>query len=116
MEQRRAERVRVEAQPGADLRHLDGVGDEVLARLAALVGVAVAGEGEGSLDRRPVDRRVAVGAVLADDGEQVAEQRAVVGREVLGDLVDGRRWAAGVLRADLDVAAPVDGRVRPVRR
>ena len=39
MEQRRAEGLGVEAKPGADLRHLDGMGDEVLTRAAALVGV-----------------------------------------------------------------------------
>jgi hypothetical protein len=92
------------------------VGDEVLTRLATLVGVTVAGEGEGAFDRGAVERRVAVGAVLADDGEQVAEQRPVVGREVLGDLVDGRRGAARVVGTELDVTAPVGGDGRPVRR
>ena len=117
VQERRAQRLGVEPQAGADLRHLDRVGDEVLARLAALVGVALAGEGEGTLDRRPVDRLVAVGGVLADHREQVAEQRPLVGGQVLGDLVQRRRGAVRVVGADLDVATAIDrGRGRPLGR
>ena len=83
VEQRRAERLGVEPHPGADLRDPDRVGDELLAGLAPLVGVALAGEGEGALDRRRGrSARVAVGGVLLDHGEQVAEQRALLGGEV----------------------------------
>ena len=52
VEERCAEGFRVQAKAGADLRDLDRVRDEVLARAAALVGVALAGEREGLLDRR----------------------------------------------------------------
>jgi hypothetical protein len=84
------------------------MGDEVLARLSPLVGVTLAGEGEGALDRRPVDPVVAVGFVLADDREQVTEQGPLLGGQMLGDLVDGRRGAVRSLRADLDVPTPVE--------
>src|SRR5204862_4951254 len=55
VEQRRAQGLRVEAQTGADLRHLDRVGDEVLARAASLVGVAFAREGERPLNGLRID-------------------------------------------------------------
>ncbi len=84
------------------------MGDEVLARLAALVGVAVAGEGEGALDRLAIDAVVTVGRVLADDREQIAEQRPVVGGQVLGDVVDRRRRAVRLLGSDLDVPMAID--------
>jgi hypothetical protein len=113
VQQRGAEGLGVEAQAGADLRDLDRVGDEVLARLALLVGMALAGKGEGALDGVAVDLLVAGGGVLADDGEQVAEQRAFVGIEVLGDLVDRRGNAARVAGANLNVAAACErGRSR----
>ena len=54
---------------------------------APLVGVALAGEGERALDRLAVDPVIAVGGVLADHREQVAEQRAIVGGQPLGELV-----------------------------
>jgi hypothetical protein len=81
------------------------MGDEVLARLAALIGMAFAGEGEGALNRGAINRLVAVGRILADDGEQVAEQGPLIRGQVLGDVVDGRGWAVRVVGADLDVAA-----------
>ena len=78
VEQRRAERVRVEAQPGADLRRLERVDDELLARLSPLVGVALVREREGALERL-AGRGLAVHrAVLGRDREQVAEHRAVL--------------------------------------
>jgi hypothetical protein len=108
VQQRRAQGLGVEPQAGADLRDLDRMGDEVLARLAALVGVALAGEREGTLDRRPVDPVVAVDLVLADDREEVAQQGPFLGRQVLGDVVDGGRGPVRLLGADLDVAAAID--------
>jgi hypothetical protein len=70
VQQRRAERLRVEPHPGADLRHPDGVGDELVARAAQLVRVAIAGEVEGVADRIAVDvDRVE----LLDHGEEVGE-------------------------------------------
>jgi hypothetical protein len=48
-----------------------GVGDELVAGAAQLIGVAVAGEVEGAADRLAVDlRRVE----LLDDGEEVAKK------------------------------------------
>ena len=52
VQQRRAQRLGVEAHAGADLGHADRVDDEVLARLAPLVGVVLAGEEERVLDAR----------------------------------------------------------------
>jgi len=88
VEQRRAERVGVQAHPGADLRDPYGVGDELIARVALLVPVVIAGEVECLLDfvavddRRHRDRGTAERArsllrgrvELLDDREQVAEQ------------------------------------------
>jgi len=48
------------------------VGDEVLARASLLVAVALAGEGEGALDRLGVDGEPDTVAVLGGDREQVA--------------------------------------------
>jgi hypothetical protein len=89
------------------------VGDEVLARAAALIGMPLAGEGKGALDRRAVEVARAVGAVLADDREKVAEQRAVLGRKPTRDLVDRRRGSEpAIAGADPRVSAPVGGRGR----
>jgi hypothetical protein len=90
------------------------MGDEVLARLAPLVDVALAGEGEGALDRLAIDGLVAVGRVLADDCEQVAEQHAVGVGEVLGDLIDRGRRAARFLGADLNMATAINRGASPV--
>ena len=68
--------------PGADLRHADRVDDEVLARLAALVGVVLAGEHERLDDAVAVDRLGDLVGVLLDDREQVGEQLALERREV----------------------------------
>ena len=77
VQQRGAQRLGVEAHPRADLRDADRVDDEVLARLAALVGVVLAGEDERVLDRRAVDLQRDLVGVLLDDREQVAEQLAL---------------------------------------
>ena len=53
---------------------------------------------------------VAVGAVLADHREQVAEQRALLGGQVLGDLVDRRRRAAARRRRRRPACARADRR------
>jgi hypothetical protein len=45
--------------------------------------------------------------VLADHREQVAEQRAVVGGEALGDLVDRSGRAVRGLGPDLNVATAI---------
>ena len=52
VQQRGAQRLGVEPHAGADLRDADRVDDEVLARLAPLVGVVLAGEDERALDLR----------------------------------------------------------------
>ena len=98
VEQRGAERRGVEPHPGADLGDADRVGDELVAGVAQLVGVAVAGELEGVLERGAVDRRqgdrgvaAAVGGAvprravfargrveLLDHGEEVGEELAAL--------------------------------------
>jgi hypothetical protein len=94
VQQRRAEGLGVEPHPGADLGHPDRVGDELVAGVAALVGVPFAGEVEGALDPGAVDRRyrqrraaVPVGrrrallrhrVELLHDREQVGEELAVL--------------------------------------
>ena len=75
-----------------------GMDDEVLAGLAPLVGVVLAGEDERLLDPRAVDRQRGLVGVLLDDREEVGEQAALglvevgaVDRAVLlgvGDEVD----------------------------
>jgi hypothetical protein len=113
VQQRRAQGLRVEPQAGADLRDLDRMGDEVLARLAALVGVTGARERERAGDRVAIDRRLAVARVLADDREQVAEQRALLGIEALGQLADrGGDAVRLVLDPDPRVTAAVGGTAR----
>jgi hypothetical protein len=67
------------------------MGDEVLAGLPLLARVALAGEGERPLDLLAVDWIRRVGGVLLDDREQIAEQRALIGRELTGDRVRTRR-------------------------
>ena len=61
VEQGGAEGLGVEPHAGADLGHADRVGDELVARAAQLVGVAVAGEvegaGRGRRGRSPPARR-----------------------------------------------------------
>ena len=79
VQERGAEGLGVEAQTGADLRHLDRVVDELLAGAAALVGVALAGEGE-----RPLDLTVVHGVPVAGvDARRSppADRRAARARE-----------------------------------
>ncbi len=84
VQQRRAQRLGVEPHARADLRDADRVDDEVLAGLAPLVGVVLAGEDERLL--RPRRGRSATAeslGVLLDDREQIAESsRALVVVEV----------------------------------
>jgi len=61
------------------------VGDEVLARLAALVGVVLAGEQEGVQHGLAVDRLGDLVRVLGDDREQVGQQLVLERREVVRD-------------------------------
>ena len=77
MKERRAERLRVQAKAGADLCDLDRVRDEVLARAAALIDVALTGEREGLLDRTALERLGAFVRVLLDHREEVAQERAL---------------------------------------
>ena len=60
------------------------MGDEVLAGLAALVGVVLAGEQERAQDAPAVDLVGDLVGVLGDDREQVAEQLVLERREVVG--------------------------------
>src|SRR4029077_16917198 len=92
VEQRRAQGLGVEPHPGADLRDPYGGGDEFVARVPLLVGVARTGEVEGALDLGAVDGRrhrhrgatearnllIRRRVELLDDREQVAEQLAVL--------------------------------------
>ncbi len=108
VKQRRAQGFGVEPHPGADLRHAHGMGDELVTRLPHLVGVALAGEGEGAGHGLAVDRRRLV-LVLADHGEQVAEQAALLVAERPGQLVE-RSPGGGFRRgAHLGVPAAVIG-------
>ena len=85
VQERRAQRFGVEPHPRADLRHADGVNDEVLAGLPALIGVVHACVHERFLDPVAVDHGGGLVGVLLDDREQVAEQPPL-GRGQLGPL------------------------------
>jgi hypothetical protein len=78
------------------------MGDEVLAGLAALVGVVLAGEQERAQDRLAVDRVDDLVGVLGDDREQVAEQLVLERRQVIRDRQ----------RAVVAVLGAVDGAMR----
>ena len=120
VQQRGAQGLGVQAHAGADLRHADGVDDEVLARLAALVGVVLAGEHEGVDHPAAVDLARDLVGVLLDDREQVGEQLALGRRQVRRRLVRGAVLVIlvvdGLVRGHGDVrtmAVPVhDGRRR----
>ena len=107
VQQGRAERGRVEAQARADAGDAERVGDEVLPRLSLLAGMALAGEGEGALDLLTVDGLRGVGLVLLDDGEEVAEQRALVGGQLAGDRVGPGRAVFANGLSDTGVAAAI---------
>jgi hypothetical protein len=78
VQERRAERGRVEAHARADLGHAHGVDDEVLAGGPALVGVALAGEHEGPLHHGAVDLLGRLARVFLHHCEQIAEEHALV--------------------------------------
>jgi hypothetical protein len=99
VQQRRAERGRVQAHARADLRHADRMDDEVLTARALLLGMALAGEHERLLDRSLVDLLGGVRGVLLDDREQVTEEDALVLCQA------GLRSGRGVLRRLIDAAA-----------
>jgi hypothetical protein len=61
------------------------MGDEVLARLAALVRVVLAREEEGAQDRTAVDRVDDLVGVLGDDREEVGQQLVLERRQVVRD-------------------------------
>jgi hypothetical protein len=88
------------------------MGDEVLAGLAALVGVVLAGEHERAHDGVAVDGLGDLVGVLLDDREQVAEQLALERGEVGGRLQRGA--GARVRPVDRTVRGNADARaVRP---
>ena len=82
VQQAGTDRLRVEAHARADLRHADRVSDELLARAAALVRVALAGERECVPDPLEVHGPDGVVGVLRDDGEEIREQLLLVRQEV----------------------------------
>ncbi len=82
VQERGAQRLRVQAHARADLRDADRVHDEVLARAAALVGVVLAGEHERLRDARAVDGLGDLLGVLLDDRVEVRQQLALEVREV----------------------------------
>jgi hypothetical protein len=71
------------------------VGDELLARLAALVGVVLAREHERLDDRVAVDGLRDLVGVLLDDREQVADELALEIGEVGGGGLQRARDSAG---------------------
>jgi hypothetical protein len=91
--------------------------DELLAGLAALVGVVVAGEHERAHDRVAVDGLGDLVLVLADDGEEVVEQLPLELGEVGGRRLQGRAAVAVLGAVDGPVRLDADGAVGrdPVR-
>src|SRR5256885_14606196 len=81
------------------------MGDEVLARLALLSGMALAGKCEGALDLLLVDGLGGIGLVLLDHSEEITEQRTLIGRELAGDGVGPRRACASDRFADAGMPA-----------
>jgi hypothetical protein len=69
--------------------------DEVLARLAALIGVVHAGVDERLLDPSPIDLRRRVSRMLLDDGEDIRQQPVL-------DLGELRALNRGVNRRALE--------------
>jgi hypothetical protein len=111
VQERRAQRLGVEAHPGADPRDADRVDDEVLARLAPLVGVVLAGEDERVGDARTVDLDDRLLGVLEDDREEVGEQ-LLLGRGQLAVDRSQRRRIDGARRPGADADVAVDFRRR----
>src|SRR6185369_9962027 len=97
---RRAESGGVKPQARTDSSDPERMRDEVLARSALLAGVALAGERERPLDLLSVDRLRGVGGVLLDHGEQVPEERPLVGGQLTRDCVRPRRARAADGLAD----------------
>jgi hypothetical protein len=83
------------------------VGDEVLAGLPLLPGVALAGEGERPLDFLAVDRLGRIGGVFLDDREQIAEQGALIGRQLTRDRIRARGPVLADRFADSGVPAAI---------
>jgi hypothetical protein len=78
--------------------------DEVLARLALLVGMALAGEPERLGDAGLVDRLNRVVGMLGDQREEVDQQLALLVAEAAGQLLVARRLRPRRLdQADTDV-------------
>ena len=104
-----ADRLRVEAHARADLRHADRVGDELLARAAALVRVALAGERECVPDQLEVHGPDGVVGVLRHDREEIREQLLLVRQEVGADPLrargGGHSGGGRLAQADPDVRA-----------
>ena len=85
------------------------MGDEVLAGLPFLARVALAGEREGALDLLALDRLGQLGLVLGDDGEEVAQQGALLVAQLARDRVGTRGAAAlgGLAYAQVTLAIAV---------
>ena len=95
VKQRSAKGCGVQPHPRADLRHADGMDDELLAGLAALVGVVDARVHECLFDPRSVDHQRRMVGVLLDDREQVRQELALDRRQ-LRSLDRRRRRRAAV--------------------
>ena len=102
VQQRGAQGRGVQAHAGADAGDADRVGDEVLAGLAALVGVVLAGEQERLQHGLAVHLVGDLVGVLGDDREQVGQQLVLERRDVARD----RQRAVVAVLGDVD---------RPVR-
>ncbi len=109
VQQRRAQRLGVQAHARADPRHADRVHDEVLARLAPLVGVVLAGEHERVLHARAVD--------LDRRSPPRARRRSRTGRSAAAAPEALRLSAAGLPRRDRGASAmAMNYRRRELRR
>ena len=89
VQQRRAQRLGVEAHPGADLGDADRVDDELLTRATELVGVVLAGVDEGLAHAITIDRDRGLVGMLLDDREEIAEQPLLELVELPGELGTG---------------------------
>lgn len=79
--------------------------------------MALAGEDEGPLDRLAVELLPGLAGVLADDGEEIAQQFTLLLVQPLRDLVDRRGdGALDAVNADPRVAVRVElGEIRALR-